>query len=79
MGYSNWNGFVKYDLWQNFYIEKKLTNDKSEDSSYKMHSVSKQNKSAKKYLTASTNDYITLVSSLLLSKRNRLHRRIKKL
>ena len=35
-------------------------NDKIEDSSYKMHSVSKQNKNAKKYLTASTNDYITL-------------------
>ena len=58
--YPKWNGFVKYELWQNFYIEKKLTNDKSEDSSYKMHSVSKQNKNAKKYLTASTNDYITL-------------------
>ena len=60
MGYSNWNGFVKYELWQNFYIEKKLTDNKSEDPSYKMHSVSKQNKNAKKYLTASTNDYITL-------------------
>ena len=57
MGYPNWNGLVKYELWQNFSIEKKLTNDKNEDSSYKMHSVSKQNK---KYLTASTNDYITL-------------------
>ena len=48
MGYPNWNGLVKYELWQNFSIEKKLTNDKSEDSSYKMHSVSKQNKNAKK-------------------------------
>ena len=77
MGYPNWNGLVKYELWQNFSTENKLANDKSEDSSYKMHSVSKQNKNAKKYLTASTNDYITLVSTLLLSKRNRLHRRIK--
>ena len=50
------------DLWN---IEKKLTNDKSEDSSYKMHSVSIRNKNAKKYLTASTNDHITLWNRLV--------------
>ena len=47
MGYPNWNGSVKYD----FFIEKKLPN-KSEDSSYKTHSVSKQNKNAKNHKMA---------------------------
>ena len=38
---------MKYD----FFIEKKLPN-KSEDSSYKTHSVSKQNKNAKNHKMA---------------------------